>query len=141
MSSTPELHVEGIDRLDESWVSDHPAYRVTFWSLPRGTDGASQLVPLAFNAEHWRISGARDALEVLAWARADGRMFELFAESEDADAAGGFTRTVLRLTGYNPALGPSHNPRDFLSTAGEAEAVESLLKQSEGGAPTPRPPS
>lgn len=141
MSSTPELHAEEIDRLDESWVSGHPVYRVTFWSLPAGAKRGTPVIPFGFNAEHWRISGARDAFEVLAWAREDGRAFELFAESEDADTARGFTGTVLRLTGYNLAYGPSYDPRDYLSTAEETVAVESLLMQSEGRGSASRPAS
>jgi len=133
VNETPEFHPKPVDRLDESWVSDHPTYRVTLWSLPTHAEGYDHRYPSAFNNEHWRITGARDVHEVVSWAQADGRLYEVFAESEDADSGPGFTKTVLRLAGYNPALGAGFDPTEFLSLPTELQRVRDAIGESERG--------
>ncbi|AYG03554.1 hypothetical protein D7I44_08420 [Gryllotalpicola protaetiae] len=103
---------------------------MTFWSLPPRARGSDPTVPLAFNAEHWRISNARDVIEVLDWARSDGRLFEVFAESADAAADRAFTKTVLRLAGYNLAYGPGYDPTAFLSVPADLQTTTAQLEQS-----------
>ncbi|WP_298226812.1 hypothetical protein [Gryllotalpicola sp.] len=138
------FQAEEVDRSrDESWTTSFPVYRVTFWNLP-DWHGPSTPYPIAFNAESWRVVGARDLHEVVAWADADGRQYELFAESEDSRSGRQFTGTVLRLTGYNPALGAERSPNALISDLAAAAGVQAELDRSgshvEGNAPPPVAP-
>ncbi|QRY42349.1 hypothetical protein JVX92_15030 (plasmid) [Microbacterium hominis] len=124
------MEISPWERLDETEVVSHPVYRVTFWELPPRPAGMSNRYPMAFNAEHWRVTNARDALEVMAWADTQGRLYEMFVEVAGAT---GFTGTVLRLAGFNPTAALGEDPANYLSQEGTLEKVRATLELSQQG--------
>ena len=102
-----------------------PVYRVTSWVAPRKPpELADAPQPMAFNAERYRLTGAIDVHEALAWANADGRRFELFVEvTPGLPPPGQHGPEVLRLCGFNPAKVGQAHPADYLSDATEADSV------------------
>jgi hypothetical protein len=98
------MEASPIDPRDTTWERRDPTYRVYFWSVP--TD-----VWRAHTSYEWRITGAVDVQEVIAWAERErrGRTYELFVERADrmesrtegwTDASG-----LIRLSGANPTDG------------------------------------
>ena len=99
------MQISELESYDVAGEDAFPVYRVTFWVAPnRPAELADSPHPMAFNAERYRVTGARDIDEVLQWASSDGRRFELFVE-----VTPGLSRVdqhgaeVLRLSGFNPA--------------------------------------
>ncbi|RBY88311.1 hypothetical protein DQ240_05645 [Blastococcus sp. TF02A-26] len=77
---------------------DDPVYRVYFWSGPSAEPGSDGVLVVPY-CEEWRLTGAADVHEVLAWANgpeARGRVFELFVESSHGELG------LLRLAGTSP---------------------------------------
>lgn len=116
------MEIAELGSYDVTGLVEFPVYRAAFWAAPKRPpelgDAAS---PTAFNAERYRVTGARDVYEVLEWASNDGRRFELFVELPSASEHG---VEVMRLSGFNPsAVGYSH-PADYLS---DPSAIESTV--------------
>lgn len=93
------MHAATLDPRDIRWEQDLPTYRVYFYERaalgPEEEDGHS-----SWGAYEWRLTGATDVHEVLAWATGPegrGRRFELFVEWSTAEGTG-----LLRLAGENP---------------------------------------
>ena len=84
------MHADPIDPRDVSWEANAPAYRVYFFT----DHGAS---------DEWRLVGARDVHQVIAWAdtNAAGRPFVLYAEI-DTESGPGRSRGLVRLAGTSP---------------------------------------
>jgi len=81
------VHANEVDPRDIRWEEDSPAYRVYFY-----TSGGSSY--------EWRLTGATDVHEVLAWATGPdgrGRRFQLFVEWSTGEGRG-----LLRLAGDDP---------------------------------------
>ena len=97
------VRTERIDRLDETWESRAPVYRVTFWTNP--------VAGFPPNSDDWRLLDASGVDRVIEWAESQRgeRSYELFVEfvqrreSPDgwSDAPG-----AIRLFGENPVDDP-----------------------------------
>lgn len=124
------MQISELESYDVSGEDAFPVYRVTFWVAPgRPPQLADLPYPMAFNAERHRVTGARDIYEVLDWARADGRHFELFVEvapdHRHVDQRG---VEVLRLCGFNPAKVALAHPAGYISDATEAHRVVEWIR-------------
>jgi hypothetical protein len=105
------MDVAPIDPVDTTWEERIPAYRVYFWTV--SGDGFAPI------SEEWRLSGAADVHEVIAWAESErgGRTYELFVEQLTrretpdgwVDAPG-----LVRLAGVNPVDDPRPRHIEFL---------------------------
>ena len=87
-----------VDPRDTRWEVDNPVYRVYFWHRPAVAPGSDQELWM-WHCEEWRLTGAADVHEVLAWANgpeARARVFELFVESSRGELG------LLRLAGTSP---------------------------------------
>jgi hypothetical protein len=85
-----------VDPRDIQWEEDVPTYRVYFWA--GGAGGSAHEATPALSSEEWRLTGATDVEEVLAWATGPtgrGRVFQLYVEAAAAHARPG----LLRLAG------------------------------------------
>ena len=93
---------EGVDPRDIIWEADDPVYRVYFWHQPPAPEGIPQ-EQVMFHCDEWRLSGAGDVHEVLAWAEQHkgARSYTLYAE-HDEDRGGAFARGLIRLAGTDP---------------------------------------
>lgn len=81
-----------IDPRDTIWERRDPTYRVYSWSVPLDVTRA----PTSYE---WRVTGAIDVHEVIAWAEQErgGRTYELFVEH--------FNRMESRTEGWTDAAG------------------------------------
>ncbi|NNC12862.1 hypothetical protein HII28_13355 [Planctomonas sp. JC2975] len=123
------MQISSLDTYDVSDEVTFPVYRVTFWLAPKRPSALeSSPYPMAFNAERYRVTGARDVHEVLKWATNDGRHYELFIElpTDGADGVG-----VVRLAGFNPATAAYARPADYLSDATLAASTVAWIRAQE----------
>lgn len=90
------LHAELVDPRYVTAEENEPTYRVDFWTYTR-PELAAQERGLA--TEEWRVSGARDVHEVIAWAdqHSSGRQYVLSAEFRQEQGTG-----LVRLSGKFP---------------------------------------
>lgn len=91
--------VDGVDPPEACWEDDTPAYRVYFWHQPPAPPGVRQ-EQVMYSSDEYRLQGAVDVQEVLAWVSARARpdqTFTLYAEHQDEDGVG-----LLRLSGVDP---------------------------------------
>lgn len=90
------------DHAEPRYSEDFPCYRVNFWVQPHPG--------LAWNLDAYVLLGVMDVTEALRWVdeHADGRLFELFAET-DLEPEGSFGTPrktgLVRLLGSNPNAG------------------------------------
>lgn len=84
-----------VDPRDVGSEEGRPAYRVYFWDGDPTASGSAY----AWRSDEWRVTGADDVGEVLAWASADqsSRRFELLVEVGRTPGV-----RVVRLSGLNP---------------------------------------
>ena len=90
--------VESVDPRDTQWETDRPVYRVYFWHRPPVLGVAPEHA--MWHCEEYRLRGAADVEEVLAWARGSARpdqTFVLYVEHRDAHRSG-----LVRLLGVDP---------------------------------------
>jgi hypothetical protein len=97
------MEAQPVDPIDTTWEIRDPGYRVYFWAFLRGEDSS----PTSFE---WRITGATDVHEVIAWAERErgDRTYELFLEHvESRESRSGWRDApgLFRLAGTNPADG------------------------------------
>lgn len=90
-----------IDPRDIRWEVRQPTYRCYFWTVP---DSASS---------EWRITGAADVHEAIAWAEAERgeRTYELFIEYVESNER----RGLIRLSGDDPTAGTLVGPTSISS--------------------------
>ena len=93
----PPVLVTAVDPEHSLLQQDEAVYQVHFWSRPGGAD-------TMWRREEYRLEGATDLREVLAWAEreAAGRRFTLYVEAVVDDEL-----SLLHLTGDDPTRLPS----------------------------------
>lgn len=93
------MDVTRADPRGTEWEQPHPVYRVYFWDrapVPPGVDPERA----GWRSDEWRVTGAEDVHEVLAWATGrvgHDRQFELFVEGDGLPRHG-----LVRLAGNDP---------------------------------------
>ncbi len=88
-----------VDPRDAEWEVDEPAYRVYFWRQPVAPAGVRQ-EHMGYEFEEYRLSGADDVHEVLAWAAEHAqlaRSFTLYVEHRREERIG-----LIKLAGLDP---------------------------------------
>lgn len=98
------------DHAEARYCEDSPCYRVNFWVQPHPG--------YAWNLDAHALLEVKDVYEALRWVdeHADGRLFELFAETElELEGAFGTPRKtgLVRLLGSNPNAGETVEIRLF----------------------------
>lgn len=95
------MNIEGVDPRDIEWEVEHPVYRVYFWHQPSAPPGVSR-ARVAYHSDEYRLMGAEDVHEVLAWAKATARpeqFFTLYVEHVHDGSPG-----LIQLAGKDPTI-------------------------------------
>ena len=111
-------------------TTQFPVYQVTFWSFEPARHSSIEDHPSGLLAERWQLSEARDYAEVENWARLDGRAFEAFAVFGGPEVLTSGEIELVRLSGYNPALGAGYSAEDFISNADDLGRVQEALRSN-----------
>ncbi len=94
------MNLTRVDRLDTRCEVPNPVYQVDFWRRPDPTPGITR-ESMGWYSEEWRLEGAEDVEQVLAWARAtaaDDRVCTVYVEVHDSEQGPG----LVQLAGTDP---------------------------------------